>query len=377
MQVDRAPGHEPVVERDRPPVETQRQHREAALVGESAGAPRAGSAAPRAGRRSSRRAAPASACGAARRRRAGLAAPPRRSSRATSRECRARPAGARGGDPGCGGSSSCGACRPRPSRRACRSRATRRARTTRHARAGGRGQHAVGRAGRTRPAPACSSPAARRAACGPSRAARPERARCRRAPIRARPRTPRRASARRCRIANGAKPTSSPARSATSDVRLAREGRLGEPGAHPGREQIRARARHGLDQRVPARVQLSERRHCRSAREPSAAVAVSGAIASQPSGVLDHNGTRWTPSRNSPCHRVAGLGAPTSSRRDARLLVIVTLAEAGGAQTFAAALAAGLRDRYDVEVAAHGPGALADACASLGCAVPPRAPPRA
>lgn len=48
-----------------------------------------------------------------------------------------------------------------------------------------------------------------------------------------------------------------------------------------------------------------------------------------------------------------------------RLLVIVTLAEAGGAQTFAATLVAGLRARYEVEVAAHGPGALADACARL------------
>ncbi|HET6171076.1 MAG TPA: glycosyltransferase [Gaiellales bacterium] len=49
-----------------------------------------------------------------------------------------------------------------------------------------------------------------------------------------------------------------------------------------------------------------------------------------------------------------------------RLLVIVTLAEAGGAQTFASTLVAGLRDRYDVEVAAHGPGgAVADACAVL------------
>jgi glycosyltransferase involved in cell wall biosynthesis len=49
-----------------------------------------------------------------------------------------------------------------------------------------------------------------------------------------------------------------------------------------------------------------------------------------------------------------------------RLLVVVTLAEAGGAQTFASTLVAGLRDRYDVEVAAHGPdGALADACAAL------------
>lgn len=49
-----------------------------------------------------------------------------------------------------------------------------------------------------------------------------------------------------------------------------------------------------------------------------------------------------------------------------RLLVVVTLAEAGGAQTFAATLVAGLRDRYEIEVAAHGPGgALADACAAL------------
>ena len=34
-------------------------------------------------------------------------------------------------------------------------------------------------------------------------------------------------------------------------------------------------------------------------------VAVSGTIVSQPSGVLDHNGTRWTPTRNSPAARSA------------------------------------------------------------------------
>jgi glycosyltransferase involved in cell wall biosynthesis len=45
------------------------------------------------------------------------------------------------------------------------------------------------------------------------------------------------------------------------------------------------------------------------------------------------------------------------------LLVIVTLAEAGGAQTFAASLLRGLSDHWHVEVAAHGPeGALVDAC---------------
>src|SRR3954471_8787892 len=50
-----------------------------------------------------------------------------------------------------------------------------------------------------------------------------------------------------------------------------------------------------------------------------------------------------------------------------RLLVVVTLAEAGGAQTFAAALVAGLRERYAIEVAAHGPdGALPATCARLG-----------
>lgn len=49
-----------------------------------------------------------------------------------------------------------------------------------------------------------------------------------------------------------------------------------------------------------------------------------------------------------------------------RLLILVTLAEAGGAQTFAAALAEGLKERYRIEVAAHGPeGALVDACARL------------
>ncbi|MDX6619404.1 MAG: hypothetical protein QOK36_1790 [Gaiellales bacterium] len=50
-----------------------------------------------------------------------------------------------------------------------------------------------------------------------------------------------------------------------------------------------------------------------------------------------------------------------------RLLVVVTLAEAGGAQTFVTTLVAGLRDRYAIEVAAHGPGgAVVDACAELG-----------
>ncbi len=50
-----------------------------------------------------------------------------------------------------------------------------------------------------------------------------------------------------------------------------------------------------------------------------------------------------------------------------RLLVVVTLAEAGGAQTFVASLVRGLADRWDIDVAAHGPdGALVDACAEVG-----------
>ena len=49
-----------------------------------------------------------------------------------------------------------------------------------------------------------------------------------------------------------------------------------------------------------------------------------------------------------------------------RLLVVVTLAEAGGAQTFCARLIEGLRDRYAIEVAAHGPeGALVEVCRAL------------
>src|SRR3954471_2037493 len=54
-------------------------------------------------------------------------------------------------------------------------------------------------------------------------------------------------------------------------------------------------------------------------------------------------------------------------RRRPRLLVIVTLAEAGGAQTFAASLIGGLAGRWDIAVAAHGPdGALVDACRRAG-----------
>ncbi len=50
-----------------------------------------------------------------------------------------------------------------------------------------------------------------------------------------------------------------------------------------------------------------------------------------------------------------------------RLLVIITLAETGGAQTFVRSLVEGLLGEYTIDVAAHGPdGALRDACAALG-----------
>lgn len=50
-----------------------------------------------------------------------------------------------------------------------------------------------------------------------------------------------------------------------------------------------------------------------------------------------------------------------------RLLVIITLAETGGAQTFVRSLVEGLLGDYTIDVAAHGPaGALRDACAALG-----------
>ena len=123
-----------------------------------------------------------------------------------------------------------------------------------HARAGGRGQHAVRRAGRTRRARRHARVGQRgEQLARPSRAARPARARCRRAPIRARRRTSRRACARACRSDERREADELAAALGDDDVRLAREGRLGEPGAHPGREEVRARARHGLDQRVPGR----------------------------------------------------------------------------------------------------------------------------
>lgn len=62
--------------------------------------------------------------------------------------------------------------------------------------------------------------------------------------------------------------------------------------------------------------------------------------------------------------------APTEadiwSVRRKRLLIAITLAETGGAQTYVAQLLPALSERYDVVVAAHGPGPLQDAARRAG-----------
>jgi glycosyltransferase involved in cell wall biosynthesis len=58
---------------------------------------------------------------------------------------------------------------------------------------------------------------------------------------------------------------------------------------------------------------------------------------------------------------------PANGFRRPRLLIVVTLAEVGGAQTFVSLLVEGLRARYDIDVASHGrEGAIVDACERLG-----------
>ena len=52
--------------------------------------------------------------------------------------------------------------------------------------------------------------------------------------------------------------------------------------------------------------------------------------------------------------------------RKPRLLILITLAEAGGAQTSVAQLLPGLTTEFDVTVAAHGPGPLANAAPAAG-----------
>src|SRR5204862_6700898 len=49
-----------------------------------------------------------------------------------------------------------------------------------------------------------------------------------------------------------------------------------------------------------------------------------------------------------------------------RLLILVTLAEVGGAQSYVSLLLPALADRFDVTVAAHGPGPVEEAARSAG-----------
>ena len=53
-------------------------------------------------------------------------------------------------------------------------------------------------------------------------------------------------------------------------------------------------------------------------------------------------------------------------RTPPRILVLITLAEVGGAQTYVAQLLPALSERYDVVVAAHGPGPLREATRDAG-----------
>ena len=53
-------------------------------------------------------------------------------------------------------------------------------------------------------------------------------------------------------------------------------------------------------------------------------------------------------------------------RRRPRILIVVTLAETGGAQTYVASLLPALVDEFEVVVAAHGPGPLREAVRSAG-----------
>jgi glycosyltransferase involved in cell wall biosynthesis len=65
---------------------------------------------------------------------------------------------------------------------------------------------------------------------------------------------------------------------------------------------------------------------------------------------------------------LGGLHRPASGahRRRPRLLLVITLAEVGGAQTYVASLLPALVGHFDVAVAAHGPGPLCEAAGAAG-----------
>jgi glycosyltransferase involved in cell wall biosynthesis len=63
--------------------------------------------------------------------------------------------------------------------------------------------------------------------------------------------------------------------------------------------------------------------------------------------------------------------SPQPVQRRPRILVLITLAEAGGAQSYVAGLLPALAGRFDVAVAAHGDGPLRDASRAAGVAFVP------
>ena len=256
MQVDRAPGHEPAVEGDRPAVEAQREHREAALVGQLR---QRGALEALAGGQAERRAVgPSLPAHVVQRERVGqvpehgLAARGERRLEAAElfelalaaailvAAVRARVARV-GLVPAVG---HLGHGRLDPLDHA-------------HARAGGPGQDAV--AGQAEDVERVHARARQRSeqhARRLGRLARREHDVAERRFMRSREH--RNAGAARGSQGERREADELAAALGYDHVRLACEGLLGEPRDHPGGEEVRARARHALDQRVPGRIDLRD-----------------------------------------------------------------------------------------------------------------------
>ena len=82
--------------------------------------------------------------------------------------------------------------------------------------------------------------------------------------------------------------------------------------------------------------------------------------------------TSDTSAANAAAAEIPATDAPTTTARGReRVLIVITLAETGGAQTYVRNLLPMLADRYDVTVAAHGDGPLADATRASGATYVP------
>ena len=66
-----------------------------------------------------------------------------------------------------------------------------------------------------------------------------------------------------------------------------------------------------------------------------------------------------------------------TGERKPRLLLVITLAERGGAQSYVASLLPAVAERYDTTLAAHGHGPLSDAASAAGVEFVSAAPPAA